>query len=39
MNGEQLVTLLIEHGMGVLRMPHNILKLEEQTIPDSEKAD
>ena len=29
MNGEQLVALLVEYGMGVIRYPHEIIKLDE----------
>jgi len=28
MNGEQLVVLLVENGIGVLRRSHNLIELE-----------
>lgn len=36
MNGEQYATLLIEHGIGVRRMSHDLFELEELPI---EKGD
>jgi restriction system protein len=36
MNGEQLVTLLMEYNIGVRRMPHDLFELEELPIAEKE---
>jgi hypothetical protein len=33
MNGEQLVGLLVEHGIGVTRQAHEIIELDEDEAP------
>jgi restriction system protein len=36
MNGEQLVTLLMEYNIGVRRMSHDLFELEELPIAEKE---
>ena len=36
MNGEQLVTLLVEHGIGVKRTPHVLIELVAEPIDESQ---
>jgi len=39
MNGEQLVTLLMEYNIGVRRMSHDLFELEELSITEKEYKD